>query len=356
MLRHEGDVWYGLSPLDSLSEILWKCFRIVSIFLSEAGMASAVFYCFGPFRLDPAERRVLRGGDAIPMAPKVFDTLLVLVEARGRLVGKDALMARVWPGTFVEDVNLARNISLIRKTLGEQDGQKYVETVPKCGYRFVAPVRTAETGDGVAPARESVAPQDDAPVPGPPERRCDMAPPPAGNRFPRRAGWGGAARARAVTVAAFVFTATGTWMVWPEQDTGSAANDAPIRSLAVLPFTPLALAGAGDYLSVGLADTVITRLIRTHGVVVRPTSTVYRYAGQPVDTLTAGRALKVDAVLEGSIQRTDHQIRLSVRLVRVADGKPIWGEVLDEDATELFELEDRMAARLADALAARFTH
>jgi adenylate cyclase len=145
-------------------------------------------------------------------------------------------------------------------------------------------------------------------------------------------------------------------MVWPEQDTGSAAHDAPIRSLAVLPFTPLALAGAGDYLSVGLADTVITRLIRTHGVVVRPTSTVYRYAGQPVDTLTAGRALKVDAVLEGSIQRTDHQIRLSVRLVRVADGKPIWGEVLDEDATELFELEDRMAARLADALAARFTH
>jgi DNA-binding winged helix-turn-helix (wHTH) protein/Tol biopolymer transport system component len=98
-------------------------------------------YGFGPFRLDPAERRLLLGGEPLPLAPKVLDTLVALVEADGRLVTKEALIQRLWPDTIVDEVNLARNVSLLRKVLGDQDnGRKYIETVSKSGYRFTGPV------------------------------------------------------------------------------------------------------------------------------------------------------------------------------------------------------------------------
>src|SRR5262249_34414412 len=98
---------------------------------------------FGPFRLDETERLLLRAGEPVGLAPKVCDTLVALLERSGRLVEKDELMARLWPDTFVDEGALTRNISDLRKALG---GERYVETVPKRGYRFVAPVRelTAE--------------------------------------------------------------------------------------------------------------------------------------------------------------------------------------------------------------------
>src|SRR5262245_36685217 len=99
---------------------------------------------FGEFRLNPAERLLLRNDEPVALEPKVFETLLVLVRQHGRLVGKDELMQAVWPDTFVEEINLARNISTLRKALGQagdDSGQPFIETVPKHGYRFVAEVR-----------------------------------------------------------------------------------------------------------------------------------------------------------------------------------------------------------------------
>ncbi len=99
------------------------------------------FYGFGPFRIDPTERTLLSGNDPVPLTPKVFDTLLVLVENSGHVLGKNELMQKVWPDSFVEENNLAQNISVLRKVLGEgAEGLKYIETVPKRGYRFVASV------------------------------------------------------------------------------------------------------------------------------------------------------------------------------------------------------------------------
>src|SRR5512145_350724 len=108
------------------------------------GQAKSV-YEFGPFRLDPVERRLSREGRPVALRAKVFDTLCVLVQAHGRLVDKDELIHRVWPDAVVEEGNLAHNISVLRKTLGEPaTGQKYVETVPGRGYRFVAEVRETQ--------------------------------------------------------------------------------------------------------------------------------------------------------------------------------------------------------------------
>src|SRR5262245_27756670 len=102
-------------------------------------------YEFGPYRLDAAERLLLRDGEVVPLQPKVFDLLLALVERHGRLLEKDELMRLVWPDTIVEEANLANNISLLRRALGEgENGRLCIETVPKLGYRFVSLVRAAE--------------------------------------------------------------------------------------------------------------------------------------------------------------------------------------------------------------------
>src|SRR5215510_7526680 len=99
-------------------------------------------YEFGPFRLDAAEHLLLRDGEVVPLQPKAFDVLLALVERHGRLLEKDELMRVVWPDTVVEEVNLANNISILRKVLGDGgNGQRFIETAPKRGYRFVAHVK-----------------------------------------------------------------------------------------------------------------------------------------------------------------------------------------------------------------------
>ena len=108
---------------------------------------------FGEFRLDVGERRLSRPGVAVPLSPKAFDTLVVLVERAGRLVDKSELMQAVWPDAFVEEIGLARNISVLRKALNQDpDGVQYIETVPKRGYRFTAPV-TAREGAPLVSAR-----------------------------------------------------------------------------------------------------------------------------------------------------------------------------------------------------------
>lgn len=106
-------------------------------------------YEFGPFRLDVAERVLWGAGRAVQLTPKVFDTLLILIERRGRLVRKDELMEALWPDSFVEERNLAQNIFLLRKALGDGErGRRYIQTVPKSGYRFIAEVRALQAPPG----------------------------------------------------------------------------------------------------------------------------------------------------------------------------------------------------------------
>src|SRR5262245_31907848 len=106
------------------------------------------FYEFGPYRIDRAERLLLRHGQVVPLTPKVFDTLLVLAENSGHILTKDEVMKMVWPDTVVEESNLAKNISTLRKALGESpDSHPYIETIPWRGYRFVASVREVGSED-----------------------------------------------------------------------------------------------------------------------------------------------------------------------------------------------------------------
>ena len=99
------------------------------------------FYEFGPFRIDPVERLVMRDGALVPLPPKAFDTLLFLVRNSGRILSKEELMKATWPDTFVEEASLAQNISVLRRALGEAGGERqYIETIPRRGYRFLPQV------------------------------------------------------------------------------------------------------------------------------------------------------------------------------------------------------------------------
>lgn len=113
------------------------------------------FYIFGVFRIDVTERMLIGEDGAIPLTPKVFDTLLLLVENNNHVLGKQELIERIWPDSFVEDNNLAQNISILRKALGQSPGgQDYIQTVPKRGYRFVAEVRENREEEGSFVVRE----------------------------------------------------------------------------------------------------------------------------------------------------------------------------------------------------------
>jgi serine/threonine-protein kinase len=300
-------------------------------------MTGPPVYEFGPFRLDPSQHTLYRDGVETPLTPKLFDLLLILVEARGRTVDKEQLMTAVWPDAIVEDGSLPRSISRLRIVLGEGSGsEQFIKTVARRGYRFVAPVRDALPGEQAASPAPPAAPLDPVSVPAP---QADPAPATESRRTSRWPLAGLVAAGIAIGLAGLgVF-------LWT---TGSL--EARPRSLAVLPFQSLDGDPSGEALGFGLADSLITRLANQDAVVVRPTSSVSRFAAGDTDSLAAGRALAVDAVLEGTVRRIDGQHRVSARLVNVRNGRQLWGRTFDESSSSLLAVEDRLAARLSDAL------
>src|SRR5262249_8251817 len=130
-----------------------------------------------------------------------------------------------------------------------------------------------------------------------------------------------------------------------------AAAIPKLRSIAVLPFKPIGADSGDEYLGLGMADTLITRLSTLNQFVVRPTSAVQKYISPGQDSLAAGREQLVDAVLEGSIQRRDNKVRLTARLLNVQDGSPIWAFKCDEYCEDIFGMQDIVSEKVAAALA-----
>jgi DNA-binding winged helix-turn-helix (wHTH) protein/TolB-like protein/cytochrome c-type biogenesis protein CcmH/NrfG len=278
-------------------------------------------YVFGPFHVDPASRLLLRNGETVPLTPKAFDTLLVLVENSGQILEKEDLMKRVWPDTAVEDNNLNQCISTLRKALGDSPNRhEYIATIPGRGFRFVGGIRLVTAQEGL---------------------------PPPGYRWSLRKKVSASAAAGAVVI--------GVICLWIWNGPGPAGTGLAVRSIAVLPFKSLATAGDAEYLGLGLADALITRLSNVRGTIVRPTSSVVRYTDPAQDPIAAGRQLKVDSVLEGTIQRSGDRVRLAVRLLLVKDGAPLWADRFDERFTDIFAVQDSISERVTRALALKLS-
>lgn len=290
-------------------------------------------YEFGPFRLDASERTLSRDGREIALAPKLFETLSALVERGGHLVSKDELLGKVWPDSFVEDSSLSQNISLLRKALGD-DGRtaKFIETIPKRGYRFVAPVR--EVSDPAADSRDEARPE-----------------PATGKRPARSRG----RHALLAGVAALLAVAGGLYVWRARTESTGARRGAGVRSLAVIPFKPLGDESHDEFLGLGMADALIVKLGDADAFTVLPTSAVAKFTGREHDAREVGRSLGVEAVLDGTVQRAGERVRVTAALIDIRDGRMLWSGKFDEQFTDIFALQDSLSERVSAALEMQFS-
>lgn len=301
-------------------------------------------YEFGDFRIDAAKRLLTKGNnEPLPLTPKVFDTLLYLVRNHGKVIEKDQLMREIWTDTVVEENNLSQNISILRRTLGEKPGEgRFIATVPGRGFRFVPEVR--------AVSEESFVPRVETEEAENHKSQIENQKPKTGSRKPKAESQN-PNRFRFAVFAALIILALGAAGFYLWRGANLKAARTPIKSIAVLPFRPLVVENRDEALEIGMADTLISRLGSNREIVVRPLSSVRRFGNPEQDALIAGRALGVESVLDGSIQRWGDKIRVNVRLVKVDDGTLLWTETFDEKFTDIFVVQDAISNKVAAALA-----
>jgi DNA-binding winged helix-turn-helix (wHTH) protein/TolB-like protein/Tfp pilus assembly protein PilF len=318
------------------------------------GRLARRLYEFGPFRLDPAEHVLLRDGEHVALRPKEFAVLVALVENHGHVLTKDELLKGVWSGQLVEEGNLNRQISTLRRALGETSGEpQYVETIPKVGYRFVAPVREIRgQGADLVIERHTIArivTEEEEVANG-----GDVFDPPLEPKALPASGEKEVNRRRSLALGAVVVLLVGLTLAlayaWSSRSSQETKTVATVRSMAVLPFKAIGAEEEDEYLGLGMADALITKLSNVREINIRPTSAVRKYDAPGQDPVAAGRELRVEAVLEGNVQRVGDRIRVTVQLVSVRDGVPLWAEKFDEQFTNIFAVQDRISEQAARAL------
>lgn len=282
-------------------------------------------YEFGAFRLDPAERSLLRDGQAVPLTPKAFELLVLLVENRGHLLKKNELIERVWPNTFVEEANLAQNISALRKALDDRNGgAQYIETVPKGGYRFTdAVVDNIQAGGAGSHAVEPLPP-----------------------RFIYRVTHRRALAFLAATSVAVILMLAFQRGVFHLQPSGTA-NAPRIQSVAVLPLENLSGDSSQDYFADGMTDELITKLgqIRSLRVISRTSVMQYKGTRKPLPQIAS--ELHVEAILEGAVLRSGDQVRITAQLVQATEEKHLWAQSYEGNVRDVLGLQDEIARAVA---------
>ena len=261
---------------------------------------------------------------------------MILVEAGGAVVSKEEFMEKIWPDAFVEENSLNRNISELRKALssGVEDAP-YIETVPKRGYRFAASVEVLER-DGMQ-----------SPIDLPRTEKGRL------HDGLRRL----IVRRTAILLLAVAFGAAAIGVFINRRAarvTRSVEPASSLTSLAVLPFRSIN-GGEGDYLGLGMADALITKLSNLQQVKVRSTSAIRRYAQSNPDARMAGRELNVDSVLEGNMQVAGERIRVTVQLMNVESGSPTWAGTFEEQLTDVFALQDSIAEKVSTVIKGQIT-
>lgn len=284
-------------------------------------------YRFENYCVD-TQTRELRNGDGavIPLTGKAFDTLGVLIANRHRVVGKEELLAAVWPGRIVEDNNLTQAIATARRAFGADGGDhRYIVTVPGRGYRFVAELSDRDHHAAVAEA------------------------PAASSTVAALMPW-----RRPIALGALLFVvalfAMAAWTTREAPTIASASPPGPQATLAVLPFRSLSSGPRDQLLELGLAETLITRLGRSDALRVRSLGSAERAALAHRDALAAGHQLDAAYVVDGTTQRVGNQVRINVRLLSVARAATVWTDTFDARIDRVFTVQDQISAAVTSAL------
>jgi TolB-like protein/DNA-binding winged helix-turn-helix (wHTH) protein/Tfp pilus assembly protein PilF len=271
-------------------------------------------YRFGPFEVDVEQRLLSQAGDPVPLTPKAFDTLLVLVERPGKVLEKAELLKLVWPNTFVEENNLTQNISALRKVFGDAD---YIETIPRRGYRFRVKVEDVSPSEAGA-----VNFQPDA-VPHPGRRR--------------RSGWLWTGLALTAAVGAF----------YAVEGIRSAGRPTyRVDSLVILPFVNLTGNPDDEYFCDGLTEELTNYVAQLDGLRVVARTTAFQFKGKARDIRSIAQQLKVSSVVEGSVRRQGDTLRVTVQLNDAESGYHVWSQAYDRGAGDIFGIQEDISRQV----------
>lgn len=284
-------------------------------------------YHFDDFSVDEQNFAVTKSGETLTITPRAFDVLSVLLRNGGHVVEKRQLFDEIWGDTFVTDNALTKVIKELRHALRDAaNDPRYIETIPKRGYRFIGELEAKPEPEPIEEASPVVA-----------------EPPTTTQRTFTPA---------LVALATVVVVAVigGVWFALSNR----ATSNNP-RSIAVLPFKPLDAGSRDESLELGMAETLITRLSNLRDVTVTPINSARKYSDPAQDPMKAGQELQTDSVLDGSIQKVGDRVRVSVRLVDVKSGGALWSEQFDENFTDIFKVQDSIAQRIGSALTLKLT-
>ena len=314
------------------------------------------FYRFGSFRLDPAKCLLLRGQKAVPLMPKAFDTLLVLVENRDHTVGKEELMKSLWPDSFVEEANLAQNVAVLRKALGDSpEEHRFILTVPGRGYRFAAKVTEETEGEEadlvVERHSRSRVMLDESTFPKPGSAIL-VTPSTLLKRTRNRRLGVVAIAAVALIGATFVlnvvkmrdmlvgFLRSTSW--------SKISTAGPNHSIAVLPLENLSGDPQQDYFAEGMTDELTTDLAQLGGLRVISRTSAMQYKGAKKSAPQIGRELGVDVLIEGTVERVGDRVRIRTQLIDCVTDRHLWGSIYDGDLKDVLALESEAAREIAE--------
>lgn len=304
-----------------------------SIFLNDMhALVESLVYEFAGFRLDARNHKLYRqdSGKLVHLTPKAAELLILFVQNRGRLLTKEEILDTVWAGLIVEESNLSQTIFLLRKALGDDPKEPhFVRTVPNRGYQFISAVKETNAEDLIPSGDVLSCPPGDA----------------RDNPRPRR---GVFSRKSLVAAPALVlFAASAVYWFY---SVPNPPNFSPVRTIAVLPFEDLNAPQTEEYLGIAFADAMVTRFSALKQITVRPMRTVSKYAGSRDHPAKIGRELRVDAVLDGLIQRSPGRVWVKVELIRSSDGKTIWSGSFDAAPANLLDVQNSISQRAARAI------
>ena len=284
-------------------------------------------YEFGPFVLDAAKRRLLRDGETVRLTPKAFETLTALVEVRGKTIGKDELLKRVWGDTVVEENNLNQSITALRKALGDSRSEsQYIATIPGQGYRFVADVR--EIVDDAVSVVEAVA-----------------SPVAAETRKTRLS------RPWLISIGAVVLVVALAGVIsWTRSSAPERFN---ISSVMVLPLENLSGDASQEYFADGMTDALIGDLARINGlrVISRTSSMHYKGSTKPLPEIAS--ELNVDGVVEGTVQRSSDRILVRAQLIHARSDTHLWVQTYERDVKDVLTMQSEIAQAIAREVQAK---
>jgi TolB-like protein/DNA-binding winged helix-turn-helix (wHTH) protein/Flp pilus assembly protein TadD len=278
---------------------------------------------FGVFELDLGTGELRKSGRRLKLPPQPFKVLAMIASHRGELISREEIQRQLWgTDTFVDfEQGMNHCIKQIRNALGDNaETPRYVETVPRRGYRFIAPVEEVRTSPFVLGREVEPVP----PPPGPPPWR-----------------W----------VAALVLVvATAAVAFWLARGRKGSQSGADRPSIAVLPFADMSPEKNEDYFSDGLAEEVLNALARTPGLRVTARTSSFQFKGKTEDSRVIGKKLNVANLLEGSVRKQGNRARISVQLIKAADGFHLWSETYDREMNDILAVEEQIAHAVAEKL------